>query len=55
MSARTSRENKQQQQQNESFFLPNFNDYINLDNREGARARYDNGHQFRWKKNMKII
>ena len=41
MAARTFREKKQQQQQqqNESFFPPNFNVFIDLENRERARAK----------------
>ena len=40
MAARTFREKKQQkqQQQNGSFFPPNFNVFIDLENRERARA-----------------
>ena len=42
MAARTFREKKQQQQQQqqtESFFPPNFNVFIDLENRERARAK----------------
>ena len=61
MADRTFEEKKTNKQKNKPFFLLNFNVYqepcvyINLDNRKGARVRYDNGDQFRWKKNMKII
>ena len=49
MAARTFREKK-------SFFPLNFNVYINLDNRERARARVNNnGDKFLWKKNVKIV
>ena len=39
-----------------SFFRLNFIVFIDMDNRERARARAKNkGDQFRWKKNIKIL
>ena len=52
MASRTFGWKKQQQRKNKSFFRLNFNVYINVENKERARASRtkNNGEQFRWKK-----
>ena len=52
MASRTFGWKKQQQRKNESFFRLNFNVYINVENKERARASRtkNSGEQFRWKK-----
>ena len=54
MAARPFREKKQQQQQSRVFSDIIFDVYTHMDDRGTAKASENKGHEFRWKRNIKI-
>ena len=54
MAARPFREKQQQQQQSGVFFDVIFDVYTHVDDRGRAKASENKGHEFRWKRNIKI-